>query len=115
VLATGEQVKARGQFPAGQAALNGLYLVTRSRDPTGRGQARWMMRWKPSLNAFPFTFADHWSAAVWLWLWGLLAEYISMLLTPADDRCRSWYPNTTANPRQETMTKCRMLISTVTS
>ena len=29
-----------------------LYLVTRSLDPTGVGRARWMMRWKPALNAF---------------------------------------------------------------
>ena len=34
-----------------------LYLVTRSLDPTGRGRARWMMRWKPALNAFAITFA----------------------------------------------------------
>ena len=40
-----------------------LYLVTRSLDPTGRGRARWMMRWKPALNAFAITFADRWSAA----------------------------------------------------
>lgn len=32
-----------------------LYLVTRSLDPTGRGKARWAMRWKPALNA-PITF-----------------------------------------------------------
>jgi hypothetical protein len=34
-----------------------LYLVTRSLDPTGRGKARWAMRWKPALNAFAITFA----------------------------------------------------------
>jgi hypothetical protein len=34
----------------------GLYLVTRSLDPTGRGRARWAMRWKPALNAFAITF-----------------------------------------------------------
>jgi putative transposase len=33
-------------------------LVTRSLDPTGTGQNRWTMRWKPALNAFAFTFAD---------------------------------------------------------
>lgn len=33
-----------------------LYLVTRSLDPTGRGKARWAMRWKPALNAFAITF-----------------------------------------------------------
>jgi len=38
-------------------ALKCLYLVTRSLDPTGRGRARWTMRWKPVLNAFAITFA----------------------------------------------------------
>jgi putative transposase len=50
-----------GRFgPAGrtteQAAMKCLYLGTRSRDPTGRGNARWAMRWKPALNAFAITF-----------------------------------------------------------
>lgn len=49
-------IKARGHFPTEQAALKCLYLVTRSLDPTGRGRARWMMRWKPALNAFAITF-----------------------------------------------------------
>jgi len=49
-------VKARGHFPTEQAALKCLYLVTRSLDPTGRGRARWTMRWKPALNAFAITF-----------------------------------------------------------
>ena len=48
--------RARGHFPTEQAALKCLYLVTRSLDPTGRGRARWMMRWKPALNAFAITF-----------------------------------------------------------
>lgn len=56
-------VKARGHFPTEQAALKCLYLVTRSLDPTGRGQTRWTMRWKPALNAFAITFADRWPAA----------------------------------------------------
>jgi putative transposase len=56
-------VKARGHFPSEQAALKCLYLVTRSLDPTGRGQARWAMRWKPALNAFSITFADRFPAA----------------------------------------------------
>jgi putative transposase len=56
-------VKARGHFPTEQAAMKCLYLVTRSLDPTGRGQARWTMRWKPALNAFAITFADRWPAA----------------------------------------------------
>ena len=56
-------VKARGHFPTEQAALKCLYLVTRSLDPTGRGRARWTMRWKPALNAFAITFSDRWPAA----------------------------------------------------
>jgi putative transposase len=38
-------IRARGHFPTEQAALKCFYLVTRSLDPTGRGKARWMMRW----------------------------------------------------------------------
>jgi hypothetical protein len=34
------------------------YLVTRSLDPTGTGQTRWAVRWKPALNPFAVTFAD---------------------------------------------------------
>jgi putative transposase len=49
-------VRARGHFPTEQAALKCLYLVTRALDPTGRGRARWAMRWKPALNAFAITF-----------------------------------------------------------
>ena len=49
-------IKARGHFPNEAAAMKCLYLVTRSLDPTGRGRARWMMRWKPALNAFAITF-----------------------------------------------------------
>jgi putative transposase len=49
-------VRSRGHFPTEQAALKCLYLVTRSLDPTGRGRARWAMRWKPALNAFAITF-----------------------------------------------------------
>ena len=49
-------VRARGHFPNEQAALKCLYLVTRSLDPTGKGRARWAMRWKPALNAFAITF-----------------------------------------------------------
>ena len=40
-----------------------LYLVTRSRDPIGLGQARWVTRWKPALNAFAVTSKDRMSAA----------------------------------------------------
>jgi putative transposase len=56
-------VKTRGHFPNEQAALKCLYLVTRSLDPTGQGRARWMMRWKPALNAFAITFSDRFPAA----------------------------------------------------
>jgi transposase-like protein len=49
-------IKARGHFPSEQAALKCLYLVTRSLDPTGKGRARWAMRWKPALDAFSITF-----------------------------------------------------------
>jgi hypothetical protein len=56
-------IKARGHFPSEQAALNCLYLVTRSLVPTGRGRARRAMRWKPALNAFSITFADRLPAA----------------------------------------------------
>ena len=49
-------VRARGHFPNDAAALKCLYLVTRSLDPTGRGRARWVTRWKPALTAFAITF-----------------------------------------------------------
>ena len=49
-------VRARGHFPNEQAAVKCLYLTLRSLDPTGRGQARWITRWKPALNAFALTF-----------------------------------------------------------
>ena len=51
-------VRARGHFPTEQAALKCLYLVTRSLDLTGRGRARWAIRWKPALNAFAITFEN---------------------------------------------------------
>lgn len=56
-------VKARGHFPTEQAAMKCLYLVTRSLDPKGTGQTRWVTRWKPALNAFAVTFADRMPAA----------------------------------------------------
>jgi putative transposase len=49
-------IRARVHFPTEQAALKCLYLATRALDPTGRGRARWMIRWKPALNAFAITF-----------------------------------------------------------
>ena len=51
-------VRARGHFPTEQAAMKCLYLAVRSLDPTGRGRARWITRWKPALNAFAVTFED---------------------------------------------------------
>jgi transposase-like protein len=48
-------VKARGHFPAEQAALKHLYLVIISLDPTGRGRQRWSNKWKAALNAFDIT------------------------------------------------------------
>lgn len=56
-------VRARGHFPNEQAALKCLYLVTRSLDPTARGQARWTMRWKPALNVFATVFEGRWPTA----------------------------------------------------
>jgi putative transposase len=49
-------VKARGHFPTEQAALKCVYLAVISLDPTGTGRKRWMMRWKPALNAFEIAF-----------------------------------------------------------
>jgi putative transposase len=48
-------VRARGHFP-NEAALKCVYLAIRALDPTGKGRARWVMRWKPALNAFSITF-----------------------------------------------------------
>jgi transposase-like protein len=56
-------VRARGHFPNDQAALKCLYLVTRSLDPTGRGKARWINRWKAALNAFAIAFDGRLSPA----------------------------------------------------
>jgi putative transposase len=51
-------VDARGHFPTETAAMKILYLVTRSLDPKGTGQQRWMNRWKPVLNVLAVVFAD---------------------------------------------------------
>ncbi len=56
-------VTSKGHFPSEQAALQTLYPVTRSLDPKGTGQARWVTRWKPAPNAFAVTFADRMPAA----------------------------------------------------
>jgi transposase-like protein len=55
-------VKARGHFPNEQAALKCVYMAIMSLDPTGTGQRRWTMRWKPALNAFDMTFDGRLSA-----------------------------------------------------
>ena len=55
-------VKARGRFPNEQAALKCVYMAIMSLDPTGTGQRRWTMRWKPALNAFDMTFDGRLSA-----------------------------------------------------
>jgi transposase-like protein len=57
-------VRARGHFPNEASALKCLYMVTRSLDPTGGGRARWMVRWKPALNAFAITFAGRLDRAI---------------------------------------------------
>ncbi|AKP58420.1 IS256 family transposase [Mycobacteroides abscessus] len=57
-------IRARGHFPTEQAALKCLYLVTRSLDPTGKGRARWAIRWKPALNAFAIAFEGRITPAV---------------------------------------------------
>ena len=49
-------VKARGHFPNEAAALKCVYMAIMSLDPTGAGQRRWAMRWKPALNAFDIAF-----------------------------------------------------------
>ena len=49
-------VRARGHFPTEQAALKCVYMAVMSLDPTGTGRKRWMMRWKPALNAFEIAF-----------------------------------------------------------
>jgi transposase-like protein len=49
-------VKVRGHFPNEQAALKCVYLAIMGLDPTGQGRRRWMIRWKPALNAFDITF-----------------------------------------------------------
>jgi putative transposase len=55
-------VRARGHFPNEQAALKCVYLAVMALDPTGRGQKRWITRWKPALNAFDIAFDGRLSA-----------------------------------------------------
>lgn len=43
--------------------LKTLYLTTRSLGPKGKGQQRWMARWKPVLNVLSLAFAARMPAA----------------------------------------------------
>lgn len=52
-----QAVRAREHFPNEAATINCLYLVTPSLDPTDGKTARWVMKWKPTLNAFAITLA----------------------------------------------------------
>jgi putative transposase len=56
-------VNARGHFPNEQAALKCVYMAVMSLDPTGHGRKRWMIRWKPALNAFDLAFDGRLTAA----------------------------------------------------
>ncbi len=55
-------VKARGHFPNEAAALKCIHMAIMSLDPTGTGQRRWSIRWKPALNAFDIAFDGRLSA-----------------------------------------------------
>src|SRR5262245_28232499 len=46
-------VRARGHFPAENAALKCVYMALMNLDPTGKGRRRWTMRWKAPLHASP--------------------------------------------------------------
>ncbi len=59
-----------------------LYLVPRSLDPTGRGRAKWLVRWKLALNAFANTFEA--------------ASHPAPLMTPAGLRYISFGQSPTA-------------------
>ncbi len=56
-------MKARGHFPNEQAALKCVYMAIMSLDPTGKGKARWTMRWKTALNASDITIDGRLTAA----------------------------------------------------
>ncbi len=62
-LAVITQRLEKAHFPNEQAALKCVYIAIMSLDPTGKGQARWTMRWKTALNAFDVTFDGRLSAA----------------------------------------------------
>ena len=56
-------VNTKGHFPTEQAALKTPVPGHPLPGPQGLGQARWVTRWKPALNAFAVTFADRMPAA----------------------------------------------------
>lgn len=56
-------VKARGHFPNERAALKCVCMAIMSLDPTGKGEARWTLRWKTALNASDVTFDGRLSTA----------------------------------------------------
>lgn len=47
-----------GSLPQRAGSHEMRLLSSWSMDPTGKGQHRWMNRWKPALNAFAVTFGD---------------------------------------------------------
>ena len=53
---------ARVHFPNEQAALKCVYMAIMSLDLTGTGRRRWIIRWKPALNAFDLAFDGRLSA-----------------------------------------------------
>ncbi|WNF28790.1 IS256 family transposase [Streptomyces sp. C11-1] len=53
----------KGLPDAVETVLKCVYMAIMSLDPTGKGQARWTMRWRTALNAFDITFDGRLSAA----------------------------------------------------
>jgi putative transposase len=55
------------ELSPGQAAAAAMVAEARQRgrglELTGKGAARWIMRWKPVINAFAITFGDRWPVA----------------------------------------------------
>ncbi len=58
-----DRVGDRRHFPNETATLKCVYTAIMSLDPTGKGQTRWILRWKTVLNAFDITFNGRLSAA----------------------------------------------------
>jgi hypothetical protein len=62
LAAAGHPVGA-GEEPQHSGAVREcVYLAVMSLDPTGQGRRRWVMRWKPALNAFDMTLEGRLSA-----------------------------------------------------